>query len=92
MKILQAQSFKKSLKKLHHNQKKCLDETIRTLCNEPLLGELKKGDLAGVRVYKFQMMSLLTLLAYKYDPQEDLLMLLKIGSHENFYRDVKERI
>ena len=89
MKILQVQSFKKSIKKLHGNQKKCLDDAIRVLCSDPLCGDLKKADLSGIRVYKFQMMSLLTLLAYRYDPQEDQLILLKLGSHENFYGDLK---
>jgi len=89
MKIFQTRSFIKALKKLHDNQKKCLDEAVRALCKNPLCGELKKGNLSGVRVYKFQMVSLLTLLAYQYDAQTKELILLKIGSHENFYRDLK---
>ena len=89
MKIFQVQSFKKSIKKLHNNQKKCLDDAIRILCKDPLCGDLKKAYLSGIRVFKLQMLSLLTLLAYKYDDQEDQLILLKLGSHENFYRDLK---
>ena len=92
MKILQTPNFKKRLKNLHPNQKTSLDEAVRTLCHDPLIGNLKKGDLSGVRVYKFQMGSLMTLLAYQYDKQNDTLTLLKIGSHENFYRDLKDRL
>jgi mRNA-degrading endonuclease YafQ of YafQ-DinJ toxin-antitoxin module len=91
MKVIQKQSFGKSVKKLHANQKASLDEAIRMLCENPLGGELKKGDLAGVRVYKFQMVSLMALLAYQYDAQKEELILLKIASHENFYRDLKEQ-
>lgn len=92
MKILQTLSFKRSLKKLHKNQKIFLDEAVLALCEHPLVGNLKKGDLSGVRVYKFQMISSLTLLAYQYDAQSNTLTLLKIGSHENFYRDLKENL
>ena len=52
-----------------------------------LLAEPKKGDLAGGFVYKFKCNGQLTLLAYVYDPGTRLLLLL--GSHENFYRDLK---
>ncbi len=89
MKVIQKQSFGKAIKKLHTNQKESLDEAIKTLCENPLCGELKLGDLSGVRVYKFTMVSQMTLLAYQYDAQANELILLKIGTHENFYRDLK---
>jgi hypothetical protein len=54
---------------------------------DPAVGEAKKGDLAGVYVYKFKCCGQLTLLAYEYDPKTRLLLLL--GSHENFHRDLK---
>ena len=89
MKVLQTRSFLKEIKKLHQNQKVCLDEAVKVLCGDPFLGEMKKGNLLGIRVYKFQMVSLLTLLAYQYEDRNDTLTLLKIGSHENFYRDLR---
>jgi hypothetical protein len=52
------------------------------------VGETKVGDLAGVKVYKFRMGSLLCLLAYRV-LDEHTLKLLMIGPHENFYRDLK---
>ena len=48
---------------------------------------IKKGDLAGVFVYKFKCIGQLTLLAYEYDTATRKLLLL--GSHENFYRNLK---
>jgi hypothetical protein len=57
------------------------------IISDPAVGEAKKGDLAGVYVYKFQCVGQLYLLAYEYDPATRLLLLL--GSHENFYRDLK---
>lgn len=53
----------------------------------PEIGELKRGDLAGVYVHKFKSQNQLMLLAYEYDPKTRMLLLL--GSHENFYRDLK---
>ena len=91
MKIDQTTSFKKSVKKLHSNQKKDLDQAVRTLMKNPLVGEEKKGDLVGVRVHKFKMVKFLTLLAYTWEEELDTLTLLKLSSHENFYRDLKKR-
>jgi mRNA-degrading endonuclease RelE of RelBE toxin-antitoxin system len=92
MKIEQTRSFKKSLKKLHPKQKGSLDEAIKSVMKDPQCGEEKKGDLAGVRVYKFKMVNCLNLLAYTYDDSCDLITLLKLSSHENYYRDLKNEM
>ena len=88
MKIVQTPSFEKSVKKLHANQKKDLDSAVHRLVENPSLGEPKAGDLSDVSVYKFKMVKQLTLLAYSYD--KATLRLLALGSHENFYRDLKK--
>lgn len=87
--ILQAPNFKKAVKKLHPNQKKDLDEAVKHLIQIPELGEKKKGDLAYLRVYSFKMAKQETLLEYSYVKDQLVLELLALGSHENFYRDVK---
>ena len=74
-------------KKLHLKQKAEVDQAVAAIVQDPTLGEAKKGDLAGVFVYKFKCNDQLTLLAYEYDPKTRLLLLL--GSHENFYRNLK---
>ena len=87
--VLQTPTFKKAVKKLHQNQKKDLDEAVKELVDDPLLGEQKKGDLSFLRVYKFKMNKQLTLLGYSYEDGTVTLELMALGSHENFYRDVK---
>ena len=87
--ILQTNRFFKSVKKLHPKQKSDLDEAVKTIMNDPDIGELKVGDLTGVRVYKFKMMNQLTLLAYTYEDSLMTLTLLAVSSHENFYRKLK---
>jgi mRNA interferase RelE/StbE len=85
--VLQSASFVRTYKKLHNNQKIDVDAAVAAIIKSPEVGEPKKGDLAGVYVYKLKSQNQLMLLAYEYDPQTRLLLLL--GSHENFYRDLK---
>ena len=92
MKILQSNLFIKAVKKLHKSEKELLDEVIKTLIAQPELGDLKTGDLNGVRVYKFNVNINQMLLAYRYQKETLVLMLLAYGTHENFYRDLKKSI
>lgn len=85
--VLQSAMFKRAYKRLHPDQKADVDDAVADIVRDPTVGEAKKGDLAGVFVHKFKCNGQLTLLAYEYDPGTRLLLLL--GSHENFYRDLK---
>lgn len=85
--VLQSAVFKRAYKRLHPNQKADVDDAVADIVRDPTLGEAKKGDLAGVFVHKFKASGQLTLLAYEYDPGTRLLLLL--GTHENFYRELK---
>ena len=62
---------------------------VREVVANPAIGEQKKGDLSGVFVYKFLLNRQQMLLAYEWDPRTRVLLLL--GSHENFYRDLRRR-
>ena len=84
---LQAATFRRAYRRLHPNQKADVDAAVQAIVDDPTLGEAKKGDLAGVFVNKFKCNNQLALLAYAYDPATRLLLLL--GSHENFYRELK---
>ena len=79
------------MKKLKPNQKKEIDTAIKVLIEKPALSEVKKGDLAFLRIYKFKMNKQLTLLGYSYNDGTLTLELMALASHENFYRDVKRR-
>ena len=85
--VLQSAIFARAYKRLNKNQKVDVDTAIEVIVKSPEVGELKRGDLAGVYVYKFKSQIQLMLLAYEYDPLTRMLLLL--GSHENFYRDLK---
>ena len=90
MEIVQTLTFERTIKKLHPNQKEDLDKALRQLLTDPCIGMSKKGDLAGILVYKFRLINQVTLLAYIYDKAEQKLILLALASHENFYRDLKK--
>ena len=85
--VLQSAAFSRAYKKLHKNQKAGVDVAVDIIVKSPDLGEPKRGDLAGVYVYKFKSQNQLMLLAYEYDLKTRMLLLL--GSHENFYRNLK---
>lgn len=80
--------FKKYVKRLPRHFQQAVLDAVEDIISDPTIGESKKGDLEGFRVYKFSMGRLLTLMAYKLE--EDSLILYQAGPHENFYRDLKK--
>ena len=87
--IRQMPAFKKSYKKLASPHKLVVNEAILAIVNYPNIGEEKKGDLSGVYVYKFKINLQQMLLAYEWDDENSIL--LALGVHENFYRDLKRK-
>ena len=84
--IIQSPNFAKQKKKLKKNQIKKLDDTIRAIMGNPTIGDLKLGDLQGIRVYKYKVGNNQILLAYEI--VESTLYLYSFGSHQNFYREL----
>jgi mRNA interferase RelE/StbE len=87
IKVLQTNAFVRAYKRLHSNQKDAVDSAVLAITDAPDLGDAKKGDLQGVYVYKFECVRQKFLLAYEFDPQTRVLLL--VGTHENFYRALK---
>ncbi|MCX7126262.1 MAG: type II toxin-antitoxin system RelE/ParE family toxin [Gammaproteobacteria bacterium] len=88
--IAQTPYFKKQKKKLHVKQVKALDEAVTNVAENPIIGELKKGDLRGIRVHKFKIAKQEYLLAYMESKKQ--ITLLEVGTHENFYRELKKHV
>ena len=92
LQVIASPSFNRVANKLHARDKTTLDEAIQAILQNPQLGEEKKGDLAGVFVYKFKLNGQETLLAYELQPHKTApieAMLLAVGPHENFYAVLK---
>jgi hypothetical protein len=88
MEILQTPIFARQKKKLKNNQIIDLDKAVREIVKHPEIGERKIGDIADIWVYKFRMVKQEHLLAYQWDSEKRILIAL--GVHENFYRDLKK--
>jgi len=86
--VLMMPAFKQRYKKLHQNQKAPVNEAIEVIKTNPQSGIQKKGDLEGVYVHKFDCVGQQFLLAYEFDPVTRVL--LALGVHENFYRNLKQ--
>jgi mRNA interferase RelE/StbE len=87
MKVIQSHIFERKAKKLSKPQKAQLDEAIREILRNPAIGEQKKGDLKMVFIHKFHIDNTLFLLAYAYT--HEILELIMLGPHENYYKDLK---
>ena len=87
--VEQTRRFARQYKKLNDNVAADVDAAIGRVAVEPTMGDPKKGDLADLLVYKFRSQGQLYLLGYSLDDAVRLVYLEAIGSHENFYRDIK---
>lgn len=74
---------------MHANEQSVVEDAIKEIVKNPGIGEEKKGDLAGIFVYKFKLKAKEFLLAYEWDP--DTRILLALGVHENFLPRFKEK-
>ena len=91
MKIQQSGIFSRRVKNLYSAEKQSLDNAIKTIVDNPAIGQAKTGDLAGVQVYKYKHKTQQYLLAYRFSEDKLTLTLLALGTHENFYRDLKQQ-
>ena len=87
-KVFQTRTFVKNKKKLHKKQISELDGIVSDILDDPEIGEQKKGDLQGIFVYKCKITKQLFFVAYQFD--DEILTLLMVGSHENFYKNLKK--
>jgi mRNA-degrading endonuclease RelE of RelBE toxin-antitoxin system len=87
--VSQTRRFLRQYKKLNDKTAKDVDDAVVQVANKPATGEKKKGDLSELWVFKFRSDSQLYLLGYSIDDGLRLIYLESIGSHENFYRDIK---
>ena len=89
IRVVVSPTFSRKLKKLKSKEKEEMDGAVRTIIAKPECGEAKKGDLLGVRVYKFKLNKQQILLSYEV--KEEAIYLFTFGPHENFYRDLKRK-
>lgn len=81
--------FTKSKRRLSDAVQEEVDAQVRSLIENPLQGEPKVGALKGVGVVKFKVGVQQYLLAYQFLPKPNVIEVLDVGVHENFYRDLQ---
>ncbi len=81
--------FLKSKRRLPPAVQTETDNQVKELLKNPLAGEMKRGALKGVRVIKFKAENQQYLLAYFFSPKPNVIEILDVGVHENFYRDLQ---
>lgn len=89
--VFQTKRFRKSCDKLSENELRIVENEIDKIIENPLIGELKKGDLSHLSVHKFKLNTQLVLLGYSWVAGKLELYLLGISSHENFYSNQKKQ-
>ncbi len=87
--VEQSTRFGKAKRRLPPKGQLALDEEVKKILENPLVGEMKTGTLKGVRVVKFKLGPLQLLLAYEFNDRRNVVELLDVGPHENFYRDLE---
>jgi len=82
--------FERNKRRLTPKQQLAVDEAVKEIMADPLLGEAKAGALRAIRVHKFKLGPLQLLLAYHFDDQRNVIEAWAVGPHENFYRDLQD--
>ena len=86
--------FARYVKKAHKPLQLAIEDAVEMVCEVPDIGELKAGDLAGIRVYKFRFNRQEYLIAYRPPDKDSQIAFLiidfyQVGSRENFYGELK---
>lgn len=87
--VYESRRFEKAIKKLTEAQLKVVEDEIEKIIEDPEISDLKKGDLAFLRVHKFKLNQQLALIGYSWFEERLEIYLLQLGSHENFYKKMK---
>jgi hypothetical protein len=80
--------FEREIKKFHPNEVALVQDAIRKISADPDIARLKSYDLSDVFVHKFRGVGRQLLIAFSFTANHEI-ELLKIATHENFYRDLK---
>ena len=81
-------SFRKYVKKQSRSFQLAIEDEVECIVSAPDKGENKSGDLIGFKVYKFIFNKQQFLIAYMI--QGNKIIFYGIGTHENFYRELKK--
>lgn len=84
-----ASKARKQIRKLPSKIRKAIDQELDIIISNPEIGELKYGDLAGIRVHKFKPPSDTEQILIGYEIYGKVIAILAIGHHERYYDRLK---
>ena len=82
MELIALPKFEREYKKFTKRIQKAIKQQIKTILENPEIGESKKRDLAKIKVHKFKEKNQLFLLAYEVEYEINIIYLYSIGTHE----------
>lgn len=76
-----------------------LDKPVRTMvltaldkiAENPFIGDMLKGDLATIYSYRLKVSGAEYRIAYQVKKQEIVVVIMQIGTRENFYEELRKR-
>lgn len=84
--VVQAPRFARAKRAFPASVQLQLDEIVKAIMADPLVGEPKSGAFKGVRVEKFKVGPQQLLVAYTFTAKTQTVEMLDVGPHENFYK------
>lgn len=82
----------KQLRSLDKPVRNRIIAALELISENPLCGERLKGDLTAVHSYHLKAAGVEYRIAYQIREQEIVVVVLQIGTRENFYEELKKRI
>lgn len=84
----------KYLKKLKNRplKQKFTNVIFDTLAHDPYLGQEKRGDLLNYYTYGFVFEKVSYRIAYTINDDQEIVIVVLAGPHENFYETLKRNI
>ena len=97
MRATYKKAFAQFVKKASKPLQLAIEMRVAEVCDNPKIGQQKLGDLKGVFVYKFRFNAQEYLMAYQFNHLSDEIKIAwiefyQIGSHENFYSQLKKSV
>lgn len=80
----------KQLRKFDKNIRSAIINSLEKIAENPFIGEMLKGDLSTIYSYHLKIAGTEYRIAYQIEEQEIVVIVLQIGTRENFYKELKK--
>ena len=90
--IIILNSAAKELRKYDKPVRNKIINAMDKLAENPYIGDRLKGDLATIYSYHLKVSGVEYRIAYQIKEQEIVVIVMQIGTRENFYSELKKRL